>query len=125
MAGSYRDLLVWQKGIDLSKAVYAATGERTFPKEERYGLTAQIRRAAISVPSNIAEGQARRSTKEFVQFLYVAKGSLAELDTQARIARALGYVTASTYEEILGRIEELQRMIFFLIKNLRARRDSQ
>ena len=84
----YRDLLIWQKGMALAKQVYAMT--RAFPGDERFGLTAQMRRAAVSVPSNIAEGQARRGRKEFVQFLSHAEGSLAELDTQLRLAVELG-----------------------------------
>lgn len=79
---SYRDLLVWQKGMELAKELYSVTGK--LPADERFGLISQLRRAGVSVPSNIAEGQARRSLKEFVQFLYIAKGSLVELDTQLK-----------------------------------------
>jgi four helix bundle protein len=75
----YRDLIVWQKSMTLTKQVYSCT--RSFPKEETYGLTSQIRRAAVSIPANIAEGQARNSTGEFLQFLGIARGSLAELET--------------------------------------------
>src|SRR5208282_5372749 len=85
----YRDLLVWQKGMALVKQVYSMT--RDFPDDERFGMIAQMRRAAVSVPSNIAEGQARQGRKEFVQFLSHSEGSLAELDTQLRLARELGY----------------------------------
>ncbi|MGB2639026.1 MAG: four helix bundle protein, partial [Candidatus Acidiferrum sp.] len=80
----YKDLLVWQKGMHLAKLVYKLTTR--FPSEERYGLTSQMRRAAVSVPSNIAEGQARRGTNEFLQFLSIAEGSLAELDTQLSLS---------------------------------------
>jgi len=80
----YKNLLVWQKGITLAKEVYKLTS--TFPSEEKFGLISQMRRAAVSVPSNIAEGQARNTRGEFIQFLSHAEGSLAELDTQARIA---------------------------------------
>lgn len=79
---NYRDLLVWQKGIALVKQVYALT--RTFPADEKFGLVAQMRRAAVSIPSNIAEGQSRHTTNEFVRFLSLAEGSLAELDTQRK-----------------------------------------
>ena len=114
--GSYRDLAIWQKAIDLSKYLYQTT--RCLPDEERYGLTSQIRRAAISVPSNIAEGQARGGKKEFIQFLYIAKGSLAELDTQCVLALEFGYVEREQQQAILMKIEELQKMIFSLIRKL-------
>jgi four helix bundle protein len=122
MAQSYRDLLVWQKGIELTKVIYRLTRGRSFPGDERFGLVAQLRRAAVSVPSNIAEGQARKGTVEFVHFLYVAKGSLAELDTQCRIASELNYLTNAEYEDMLAKIEELQRMIFALIRKLNERK---
>ena len=80
----YRDLLVWQKGIAIVKHIYKITAQ--FPSEERFGLSAQMRQAAVSIPSNIAEGQARKSTREFVQFISNAEGSVAELDTQTVIA---------------------------------------
>jgi len=88
-ASSYKDLVVWQKGIRLVKQIYQLTGE--FPSSEKYGLVAQMRRAAVSVPSNIAEGQARHTTKEFIQFVSYAEGSAAELETQIIIAIELGY----------------------------------
>lgn len=83
-------LLAWQEAMNLVDAIYAAT--RNFPKEELYGLTAQIRRAAVSVPSNLAEGAARNGTKEFVQFLAIARGSLSEVETQLLIAKRQGYL---------------------------------
>ncbi|NWF80831.1 MAG: four helix bundle protein [Chloroflexi bacterium] len=113
---SYRDLLVWQKGIALTMAVYRLT--QRFPSEERYGLTAQLRRAAVSVPSNIAEGQARRTTGEFVQFLSHAEGSLAEIDTQIIISRQLGYGTDAELTEIEAQINELRRMLNGLRRKL-------
>src|SRR2546430_4096545 len=85
----YKELLVWQKGMNLAKLVYKLT--MRFPAEERYGLTSQLRRAAISVPSNIAEGQARRGTNEFLQFLSIAEGSLAELDNKLLLSVVLGF----------------------------------
>src|SRR6266571_7141138 len=86
---SYKDLLVWQKGTALAQLVYQVT--KNFPSEEKFGLIAQMRRAAISIPSKIAEGQARHTTGEFVQFLSHAEGSVAELETQFVIAGELGY----------------------------------
>ena len=114
--GSYRDLLIWQKGLKLARALYEVT--RLFPEDERFGLTAQIRRAAVSVPSNIAEGQARYRKKEFVRFLYIAKGSLAELDTQCTLALEFGYINEERNQQLLESISELQRMIHSLIRKL-------
>ncbi len=111
----YKDLLVWQKGIALAKEVYVIT--RKFPSEEKFGLISQMRRAAVSVPSNIAEGQARNTRGEFVQFLSHAEGSLAELDTQLRISTELGFCSADQQNSTLPRVLELQKML----KRLRAR----
>lgn len=116
----YRDLVIWQKGLELSLNLYKVT--KSFPQEERYGLISQIRKAAVSVPSNIAEGQARYSKKEFVRFLYFAKGSLAELDTQCIMAKELEYITENTYKGLSSKIDELQRMIFSLIRKLEGSR---
>ena len=115
-SGSYRDLIIWQKGMALAKVLYGAT--RNFPKEEQFGLVSQIRRAVVSIPSNIAEGQARKSKKEFIHFLYIAKGSLAELDTQCTLSCDLGYTTEDDYHAILENIAELQRMIYATIRSL-------
>lgn len=114
-ARSYRDLIVWQKAIKLVKIVYRLSA--MFPIEERYGLVSQIRRAAVSVPSNIAEGQARKSTGEFLQFLSHAEGSLAEVDTQLVIAIELGFATQEGVSEAVALIDECQRML----RTLRAR----
>ena len=116
---SYRDLLVWQKGMALAKQVYCMT--RGFPDDERFGLIAQMRRAAVSVPSNIAEGQARQGHKEFVQFLSHAEGSLAEMDTQLTLAADLGYCGDSAAKETLALIGELQRMLTSLRQKVAAR----
>ena len=113
---SYRDLLVWQKGIDLVKVIYSLTSQ--FPKKEIYGLTNQVQRSAVSVPSNIAEGQARSSSKEFTRFLRIALGSLAEVDTQIEIANQLGYVEKEATDNIQEKIIELRKMLFGLIKSL-------
>ncbi len=87
---THKDLEIWQKGIDLVENIYSHS--RKFPQEEIYGLTAQMRRSAISIPSNIAEGAARQSDKEFIQFLYISLGSLSELETQCLIGHRLGYL---------------------------------
>ena len=109
---THKDLKVWKKSLDLVENVYVST--KSFPKEEVYGLTSQIRRAAISIPSNIAEGAARNSKKEFVQFLYVALGSISELETQHIIAERLGYIKSDI---ISGQIEEISKMLTSLIKH--------
>ena len=103
--------------IQLVKLIYATTA--SFPKEEMYGLTSQMRRAAVSVPSNIAEGAARGGTREFVQFLTMARGSLSELETQILIARELGYLKESVGVDTL--IEELFRILGGLIASLQAK----
>ncbi len=113
---SYMDLMVWQKGIELVEEVYKIIG--TFPNDERYVLGAQIRRSSVSVPSNIAEGQARQHTGEFRQFLYVSLGSLAELDTQLIIAKRLAYINDEAHRIVRERIFELQKMLSSLIKKL-------
>ena len=112
----YKDLLVWQKGMILAKVVYKLTAK--FPAEERYGLTSQMRRAAISVPSNIAEGQARQGTKEFLQFLSHAEGSLAELETQLLLSVELSFATQSDVDSSLKEIDELQKMTVALKRKL-------
>ena len=109
---SYEDLEVWQKAMDLVTLVYRLT--KGFPKEEVYGLTSQLRRAAVSVPSNIAEGQSRRSTKEFLNYLSMARGSLSEVETQAEIARRLEYIK----EEETLQLKELTRTVGRLLNGL-------
>jgi len=116
---SYKDLLVWQKGLRLVKMVYQETAE--FPTEERFGLISQMRRCAVSVPSNIAEGQSRRTAGEFVQFISHAEGSLAELETQCLISIDLGFITSETAEPILSAIVELQKMLNSLRQKLASR----
>jgi four helix bundle protein len=113
---NYKSLLVWKKSMELVKKVYELTN--TFPEIEKFGLFYQTRRSAISIPSNIAEGQARNSTKEFIRFLSVAKGSLAELDTQIILAKELNYICHEHYECVQVKIDELQRMFYNLIKKL-------
>ena len=113
---SYRDLLVWQKGIELAKDIYALT--KSLPPSEKFGLISQMRRAAVFVPSNIAEGQARRHTKEFRQFLHIARGSLAELDTQLTVAVQLGFVAQEDVDLIGRRLIELAKMTNGLLSKL-------
>jgi len=112
----YKDLLIWQKGMDLSKQVYRLTAG--FPTEERFGLTSQLRRAAVSIPSNIAEGQARQGTKEFLQFLSHTQGSLAEVETQLLLAVELLFATKEDVEPSLKELDELQKMIVALRRKL-------
>jgi four helix bundle protein len=105
----YRDLLVWQKGIVLTKEVYRLT--RSFPAEEKFGLVSQMRRACVSVPSNIAEGQARHTTGAFVQFISNAEGALAELDTQLVISVELEFLSNEEARHIFDLVAELRRML--------------
>lgn len=116
---SYRDLQVWQKARILVKEIYQLSS--AFPKEEMYGLTAQIRRAVISVPSNIAEGSSKGSTKEFLRFLSIAYGSLAEVETQLYLAADLYYTDANKVETAIEMTAELGRMINGLDRSLQAR----
>ncbi len=115
-ARSYKDLLVWQKGMTLAEGIYQIT--RPFPNEEKFGLVSQMRRAAVSVASNIAEGQARHSTKEFIQFISHAEGSVAELETQLVLAVALGYCVQCQAEAAFGLISDLRNMLNALRRTL-------
>lgn len=114
----YRDLLVWQKGVVLTKEVYRLT--RSFPAEEKFGLVSQMRRASVSVPSNIAEGQARHTTGAFVQFISNAEGSLAELDTQLVISVELEFLSNKEARRIFDLVAELRRMLNGLRRRLEA-----
>jgi four helix bundle protein len=119
MLKSYRDLLVWQRAIELVVLVYRLSAE--FPRNEVYGLTAQIRRASVSVPSNIAEGYGRGTRKEYLQFLSIARGSLMELETQAILAERLSYATSTQVDKLLSDSERLGKMLGSLIRSLRAK----
>jgi four helix bundle protein len=119
-AQNFKDLLVWQRGMELAKRVYEMT--RTFPPDERFGLVAQMRRCAVSIPSNIAEGQARHTTGEFVQFISHSEGSLAELETQLRLSLDLGYCDTIETEGLLVFMEELRKMLNSLRRRLTDRR---
>jgi four helix bundle protein len=116
MSHSYRDLIAWQKSMTLVKDVYLCT--RAFPKEEIYGLAAQLRRAAVSVPSNIAEGQGRLSKKEFKQFLAVARGSLLEVETQILIASDLKYLEEDCVKKLEIQTQEVLRIVSALMNSL-------
>jgi four helix bundle protein len=116
---SYKDLVVWQKGIALAKLVYQLT--KNFPSEEKFGLVAQMRRAAVSIPSNIAEGQARHTTGEFIQFISHAEGSVAELDTQVILSTELKFCRDVGAETAFELIAELRRMLNVLRRKLAAR----
>ena len=119
MAGTiktYRDLDIWKVGIQLVKDVYELT--ESFPKHEIYGLVSQMRRAGVSIPSNVAEGFRRHHNKEYRQFLYIALGSCAELETQATIAKELAYISENKETAILERLDHLSRMIANLLKKL-------
>ena len=120
---SYRDLTVWQKACDLAQEVYSLT--RQFPKEELYGIVSQMRRAAVSVPSNIAEGAEREGPAEYRRFLSIATGSLAELHTQVELARRFSYVTAQQAEQVDRDIDEISKMLYGLRRRLKSEPDDK
>jgi four helix bundle protein len=113
---SYRDLIVWQKALDLAEKVYEAT--RGFPKEEIYGITSQMRRAAVSIASNIAEGHARHTRREFFQFLGIARGSLSELQTQVILAARLRMLNGDDEQAVNERTAEVGRLLNALRKSI-------
>ncbi|MGV0922716.1 four helix bundle protein [Empedobacter tilapiae] len=110
---THKDLDVWKKSVDFVTDLYKVTQD--FPKEELYGLTSQMRRAAVSISSNIAEGSARQGNKELVQFLYIALGSVVELDTQLIIARNLTYINEEEFIQLILKLEEIGKMLNGLI----------
>ncbi|UVK38693.1 four helix bundle protein [Mesorhizobium sp. AR10] len=114
--GSYKDLIVWQQAMDLAVAVYGAT--KSWPKEELYGLTSQVRRAASSVPSNIAEGYGREIRGSYQQFLRIAQGSLKELETQLLIAERIGIAPKATAASLLASAESAGKLLRLLIRKL-------
>lgn len=116
MDGSYKDLIVWRKSIALVKLIYRLTTH--FPTEEKFGLVSQMRRSAVSVPSNIAEGQARRTTPDYVKFVSIAEGSLAELETQLIICIELEYCDSETSTEIFSLMNEVRKMLNALRRSL-------
>lgn len=121
-SSSYRDLTVWQKAMDLAELVYLRS--RNWPKEETYGLTSQVRRAAVSIPSNIAEGQGRDSTRAFLHHLSMARGSILELETQIMVAQRLGYIEESVSEDLLSKSAEVGRLASGLIRSMKAKLDA-
>ena len=114
---SHRDLLVWQKSIDLVEAIYRIT--QKLPSHEQFGLISQLRRAAVSIPSNIAEGYGRQSSGNYRQFLSISRGSLLEVETQIDICLRLGYLTTMDTESVLNTITELSKMLTSLISKIR------
>lgn len=116
---NYQDLIAWQKAMDLVMAVYATTNG--FPREEIYGLRGQMRKAAVSIPSNIAEGEGRRTAKEFRRFLSITHGSLREVEPQTLIAERLGYISSESRSEILRVPAEVSRLITGLSNKLMDR----
>ncbi|MGA0546578.1 four helix bundle protein [Brevundimonas sp. VNH65] len=118
---SYRELTVWRDGIELVKACYFVT--REFPKDELFGLTSQIRRSAVSVPANIAEGYGRGSRKDYVRHLMIAQGSLKELETHLIIAAEVGHSPQTQIDPLLSRCDRLGRGLGALIRSLRAKLD--
>jgi four helix bundle protein len=116
MLKNYKELKVWQKAYQLCIEVYRVT--KTFPKEEVYGLTSQIRRAAVSVPSNIAEGYGRRTAGEYIQALYVAYGSNCELETQILLSGDLGFVRSENLDRLKNGLGDVERLLKALIRSL-------
>ncbi len=116
---SYKDLIVWQKAMELAAEVYRLVGK--LPREEMYALSDQMRRAAISIPSNIAEGQARNSTKEFAQFLSIAAGSRAEIETQLLLCEKLSLLSTADTKRSMDLADEVSRMLSVLMRNLTNR----
>jgi four helix bundle protein len=112
----YRDLLVWQKSMALVTRIYQQSS--TLPKEELYGLTSQIRRSAVAIPANIAEGYGRNSTQDYIRFLRIANGSLFELETLIEICRNLSFVDDQTYSALFEQMQEIERMLRSLITKL-------
>ena len=113
---TFRDLIVWQKSMDLVIEVYGAS--KIFPPAEQYGLTSQLRRCAVSIPSNIAEGYGRRATGDYRRFLQVAMGSLYELQTHVELARRLGFLSRDDHDDLFAHSREIERMLSSLIRRL-------
>ena len=119
---THKDLLVWKKSIDLVEQIYKFT--KQFPKEELYGITNQMRRYAVSIPANIAEGSGRKNKAEFIQFLHIALGSASELETHLIISQRLGFLSSNSYDEIMNALNEIIKMICGLINSLNSTRSS-
>ena len=116
MLNNYKELNVWQKSYELCLKIYGITTK--FPNDERYGLTSQVRRSAVSIPSNIAEGYGRKTTADYIRMLYISYGSVCELETQILLAGDLGFIEKDKSEPIKKDIAEIERMLKALIKSL-------
>ena len=117
----HKRLDVWRTAVELVVGIYEVTAQ--FPRTERFSLTDQIRRAALSIPSNIAEGAARQTKKEFHNFLHIAKGSLSELDTHLEVALRLGFLSEKQWADLNTRLEQIDRMLSGLVRSLRKNQD--
>ncbi len=116
----FKDLIVWQRSLALAVEIYKVTKE--FPREETYGLTSQIRRAAVSIPSNIAEGHARNTKLQFANFIDIALGSAAELETQLTICLQINYTKQADYDKLTGELTEITRMLYGLLNRVQPDR---
>lgn len=116
---THKNLKVWEESINLVTEVYKQS--KSFPQSELYGLTNQIRRSSVSIPSNIAEGAARHSQKEFIQFLYIALGSASELETQLIIAENLGFIDEEVNGKLKIKLDSISKMLYGLIKNVKSK----
>ena len=116
---NYRDLIIWQKSMKLVTEIYGYT--KTFPQEEMYGLTSQLRRSTVSIPANIAEGHGRNTTKDYIRFLYIANGSLFEVQTLLDIAQRLHYLSKEQFLKLFEMSREIERMMGSLIRKLSIR----
>ena len=117
---TFRELIVWQKSMDLVTAVYKSS--KGFPKEENYGLTSQLRRSAVSVPSNISEGYGRQGLNDYIRFLNIAISSLFELQTQVEISYNLSYISKKRFDSLYESTREVERMLSSLIRKLKSKR---
>ena len=113
---THKDLKVWKESVELVTSIYEKT--KTYPDDEKFGLTSQIRRCSVSIPSNIAEGAARNTQKDFTRFLHMSLGSAAELQTQLLISKNLGYMNSDIYEELILKTETMSKMLSGLIKSI-------
>lgn len=120
---SYRDLIAWQKAMDLLVDVYGLL--TLFPKEEQYGLVSQIKRAAVSIPSNLAEGSSRRSTQEFIRYINIASGSLAEMETQLIAAKRLSFIKEEKLDSLLEKCDEISRIMQGLHDSLKRKQEKR
>ena len=120
MIESFRDLIVWQKAMTLAKNIYGVT--TSFPSEEQYGLVSQLRRCAVSIPSNIAEGYGRQSLPDYIRFLKIARGSLFELQTQLEISRDLLFLSNENFDQNISLTAEIAKMLNSLIHSLEAKK---